>query len=114
MLIIIIIGCCDFRYLSSFSVITLTENPCALVTSREMETPGQIWCKDLVLIVMAYAWQDPDSFISRGMYVDLATQRQTFGTILGYEILLDAAQAAVFNIHFFSETFATLFRSIQT
>lgn len=57
--------------------------------------------------------QSPSS-LKGWMYVDLATQRQTFGTVLGYEILLDAAQAAVFNIHFFSETFATLFHSIQT
>lgn len=85
---------------------------CALVILREMETPGQIWCKDLVLIVKVYAWQDPESFITWGIYV--ATQGQTCGTILGYEILLDAAQAAVFHIHFSSEIFATLFNSIQT
>lgn len=79
-----------------------------------METPGQTCCKDVVLIVKVYAWQDPESFITWGMYLDLVTQCWTCGTILGYEIVLDAAQAAVFNIHFFSETFATLSHLIQT
>lgn len=87
---------------------------CALVNLRTMQTPGQIWCEDLVLTVEVRAWQDPESFVTWGMYLALATQCQICRTILGYEILLGTAQAAVFHIHFFSETFATLFHSIQT
>ena len=112
--LIIIIGCWDFQHFFLQCHNTDTKSMLwALVTLREMETPGQIWSKDLVLIVMVYAWQDPES-ITWGMYLFLATQCWTFGTILGYEVLLDAPQAAVFNIHFFSETFATLFHSIKT
>lgn len=42
------------------------------------------------------------------MYLALVTQWHSLKTTTDYEILLDAAKAAVFNIHFFSETFATL------
>lgn len=53
-MLILITGCSDIKYLFVFFQCHNTDTKSmfqALVALREMETPGQIWCKDLVLTV---------------------------------------------------------------